>query len=155
VHQASKKYLARYLSTLATDLANLDRVTDSFHFCDREHDANMCAKLARSGKKLATASLEWCFTIGNERYPEVGELDVITDWDKNPVCIIEITKLKVSDFNEVPKSFVIEEGEGDLSLDYWREVHREYFGQECKILGKEPSDNMPILLQWFKVVYAE
>lgn len=155
MRQASKEYLAKYFSTLPLDLANINRVTDSFHFCGAEHDANLCAKLTRDRKKLATASLEWCFTIGTERYPEVGELDVITDWDNNPVCIIEITKLKVISFNEVPESFAIEEGEGDLSLDYWRKVHWQFFSQECEDLGREPSENMPVLLQWFKVVYSE
>ena len=155
MHKAAEKYLSKYLSTLPSKLANLERVTDSFHFCGTQHNADLSAILTRDGKKLATASLEWCFTFGSERYPEVGELDVITDWNKNPVCIIEITKTQISPFDEVTESFAIEEGEGSLSLHSWRKIHWEFFSQECKQLDKEPSENMPILLQWFKVVYSK
>jgi uncharacterized protein YhfF len=33
-------------------------------------------------------------------------------------------------FNEVPERFAYDEGEGDRSLVYWREAHRNYFSPQ-------------------------
>jgi len=154
MNTSSEQYLNAYISTLTPAERDNAKTISTFHFGDTEECANTCAELTAQGKKKATASLEWCFTVGDEAYPQVGELDVITNWDNNPVCVIKITRIEVLPFNKVEEDFAIEEGEGDLSLKCWRKVHWPFFSHECKTLGKVPSETMPIVLQWFKVVYA-
>jgi uncharacterized protein YhfF len=153
--ERAEQYLNFYISMLPESGKYKVNAESVFHFGNTEECANNCAALTIQGKKRATASLEWGFTIGDEAYPEVGELNVITNWNNEPLCIIEVWKIKVLPFNEVNESFAIEEGEGDLSLKYWHKVHWEFFSQECQSLGKQPSENMPIVLQWFKVVHAK
>lgn len=153
--ELSKQYLNSYLSTLSDAEKNNIKTINAFHFGDTKECANTCADLAAQGIKKATASLEWCFTVGDEDYPEIDEIDVITNWKHEPICIVKITRIEVRPFGEVEESFAITEGEGDQSLKYWREVHWPFFSQECKALGKQPSEKMPIVLQWFKVVYTE
>ena len=155
MNELSEHYLNSYMSTLTHIEKEKVPATNAFHFGNTKECADICAELTVQGKKRGTASLEWCFTIGNEAYPEVGELDVITNWNNEPLCIIEITKVKVCPFNEVDESFAIEEGEGDSSLQFWRKVHWAFFSQECHDLGKRPSETMPIVLQWFKVVHTK
>ncbi len=154
MNERAEQYLNAYISKLSESKKGKIKATGCFHFGSTEECADTCAALTVKGKKQATASLEWCFTIGNEAYPEVGELDVIANWNNDPLCIIEITKIEVCPFNEVSESFAIDEGEGDLSLEYWRKVHWSFFSQECEELGMKPSETMPIVLQWFKVINA-
>jgi len=153
MNQNSKSFLETYLSSLPKEQRNRKRKTDSFRFCLTEKGADLCANLVKTGCKRATASLEWCFTVGEEKYPEEGELDVVTNWNYEPQCIIEITAIEVKAFNEVDKKFAFEEGEGNKSLELWREVHWKFFSTECRSLGLEPNKTMPIVLQRFTVVY--
>jgi uncharacterized protein YhfF len=46
------------------------------------------------------------------------------------------------------------EGEGDLSLEYWREVHRAFF-TETATHARPVDDDMPVVLERFRVVYQE
>jgi uncharacterized protein YhfF len=41
------------------------------------------------------------------------------------LCIVETTEVTLRMYNEVDAEFAREEGEGDLSLEYWREAHRQ------------------------------
>jgi uncharacterized protein YhfF len=56
-------------------------------------------------------------------------------------------------FEEVGEEFAAAEGEGDGSLQYWRECHWAYFERECKRIGREPSPRMLIVCERFEVIY--
>ncbi|NEQ26775.1 MAG: ASCH domain-containing protein, partial [Microcoleus sp. SIO2G3] len=44
-------------------------------------------------------------------------------------------------------------GEGDRSLEYWREAHWRYFSRVLPKIGKEPTIDMLLVCERFKVVY--
>ncbi|WP_240675810.1 ASCH domain-containing protein [Ammoniphilus sp. CFH 90114] len=46
------------------------------------------------------------------------------------------------------------EGEGDLSLDYWRRVHVIYYKKICEQLEKEFTEELPVVFEQFEVVYV-
>jgi len=54
--------------------------------------------------------------------------------------------------NEVSAEFAALEGEGDLSYDYWWKGHKTFFTAELAEYGKEFSDNMLVVCEWFEVV---
>ena len=85
--------------------------------------------------------------------PEVGHLQVVTDWAGKPVCIIEITSVEKCKYRDVSAEFAAEEGEGDKSLQWWREAHWQFFSLECEELGIEPTAEMLLVLERFKRVY--
>ena len=60
----------------------------------------------------------------------------------------------IKPFNEVTKEFAHAEGEGDLSLDYWRDVHRDFFSDGLKDLNKSFEENMLVVCETFEVVYS-
>jgi uncharacterized protein YhfF len=45
------------------------------------------------------------------------------------------------------------EGEGDGSLQYWRDAHTWYFGRVCEQLGGTLDDSTPVLCQRFRRVW--
>ena len=61
--------------------------------------------------------------------------------------------MEVLPFNQVGTEHAAAEGEGDLSLDYWRQVHWEFFGRECRNIGRKLDENMPVVCERFEVIF--
>jgi len=70
------------------------------------------------------------------------------------MCIIETTDIEIIAFIDVVEKHAYEEGEGDRSLDYWREVHWAFFVEECKSIGREPTEDMPVVCERFRLIYS-
>ncbi len=122
------------------------------------NDSKMAKELVRlvlQGKKTATASLFWEYENKPEDEPIVDGYSVVTNFEGNPMCVLRTTELRVLQFNEVDEQFAFDEGEGDQSLDYWREVHWDYFSRRCVEIHKEPSNTMLINCERFKLLYPK
>jgi uncharacterized protein YhfF len=124
-----------------------------FYFGDTESVANELAKLVLEGIKRATASLLWRYEFENQPLPEAGNLSVMTNWDGIPLCVIQTMKVEILPFEAVPAEFARIEGEGDKTLEYWRDVHWRFFASECAQIGKTASPEMPVVCEQFSVVY--
>ncbi len=149
----SQKFLELFLSSLSEEDKKSYHKYDSYYFCADEENANICADLALRGEKRATAGLKWSYEAEAEPLPEVGQLSVITNWDGVPQCIVEVTSVEIMPFNKVSEDFANEEGEGDKSLEFWRRVHWKFFSLECDDIGKQPSEDMEVVLEKFKVIW--
>lgn len=149
----SKNYLNEYLGSLPDSIAKQYTSFTSDYFCSDEYNANICADLILRGEKRASCSLEYWYSHEGESMPVVGHLQVVTDWDGTPVCIIEVTSVETCKYNEVTAEFAYEEGEGDKSLSWWREAHWTFFSLECEELGIRPAEDMQLVLERFKVVH--
>ncbi|EGQ9279706.1 ASCH domain-containing protein [Vibrio vulnificus] len=146
-------YLSEYLSSLPSETAEKYTSFSTDYFCADEYNANVCADLILRGEKRASCSLEYWYSHEGEPMPEVGHLQVVTNWDGKPICIIELTSVSKCKYSDVTEEFAAEEGEGDKSLKWWREAHWKFFGLECDELGIEPTEDMLLVLERFKVVY--
>lgn len=105
------------------------------------------------GIKRATAGSLWVFELENKALPKPGDLSVVTDWDGNPLCVIETVSVEIVPFEEVSAKFAATEGEGDGSLELWRQGHTSYFTRECTRIGRTFSATMPVACEKFKVVF--
>ena len=130
-----------------------ERFYEAFHFDDNERDANELARLVLLGTKRATSGLLWSFEAAEKPHPKPGVLSVVTNWQTEPLCVIETTDVAIVPFDEVTERFAATEGEGDKTLRYWREVHWSYFVRECERIGMEPSLRMPVVCEEFSVTY--
>lgn len=147
--------IAEIWNAYADSVGGVDetRFYEAFFFADSEEMANSLAELVLSGTKRATAASFWSFELGGKRLPAPGDLSVVTDWAGTPQCIIETLALDIVPFDQVTEEFAATEGEGDGSLGYWREVHREYFARECARHGRRFSEDMLVACERFTVVY--
>ena len=123
-------------------------------FDDNERSANTLAELVVRGIKRATAGLVWSFEAVNMAVPKPGDLSVVTTWDGQPLCVIETTQVDITPFSEVTAEFAAAEGEGDGSLEYWRQAHIAYSARECARIGQSPTPSMPVACERFRVVYC-
>jgi uncharacterized protein YhfF len=144
-----------YLASLPERVESPPTSYEAWSFCDNEEAANELGELVKAGTKTATCSLVWAYEVENEELPVVGDLSIITNWDGEPLCIIETTEVQVRAFNEVDDGFAYDEGEGDRSLTYWREVHWGVFSRECSAIGRRPVETMPVVCERFRVVFPK
>jgi uncharacterized protein YhfF len=126
-----------------------------WHFGLGEKDASELLNLVLEGKKTATASLVWEYEDKPEDIPVSGGYSVVTDFAGNPKCVLRTTEVRVLPFSRVDAEFAFDEGEGDQSLDYWRQIHWDYFSQRCADLGKEPDTEMPVNCERFELLYQK
>jgi uncharacterized protein YhfF len=85
--------------------------------------------------------------------PEAGLITIALDGRGEPLCIVESVEVTIRKYNEVDADFARDEGEGDLSLNYWREAHRNFFSRVLPRIGKEFSEEMPLVCERFRVIY--
>ncbi len=141
-----------YLASLPPGAA-LPTAYTAWGFGHTAANADELGGLVVRGLKTATASLIWTYEAEKESLPQVGDLSIILDGAGAPLCLIETTELTVKAFQDVDERFAYDEGEGDRSLAYWRDVHWRYFGEECASIGREPDLAMPVLCERFRVVF--
>lgn len=116
-------------------------------------DADRLASLVLEGKKRATSSLYILYELENEALPKENEYSVILDSKGDAVCIVKVIKVLIIPFNKVTALHAYKEGEGDMSLSYWKEIHRNYFTKVLKEFKLEFNDTMKIVFEEFEVVY--
>ena len=126
---------------------------DAWAFGDGKPMADELGGLVLRGIKTATAGLPWEDEYFGWKSPEVGDKTIILDGDGAPLCVIETTAAVVRPFDTVDAPFARLEGEGFTGVEDWRRAHWQYFSRRCKVIGKEPDEQMPVLCQQFRVVY--
>ena len=105
----------------------------------------------KSGLKTATSSLLWEYESDNEPLPEVGDYEIVMNSADEPAFVIRYTEIVTMPFNEVSSDYARDEGEGDLSLEYWRRVHWDFFTKVCSWIDRAPSQTMPVVCTRFIV----
>lgn len=125
----------------------------AWYFCDNEADANICANLVLEGKKRATATSLWYFEQNQEPLPKVGDLDIVTDWNGVAQCIIRTTAVNLVAYKDITQRHAELEGEGDSSLEWWRDAHWAYYSREMAPKGEAPTEDMLIAFQEFECIY--
>jgi uncharacterized protein YhfF len=107
-----------------------------------------------SGSKRATAGALWAYEHEGEAVPRAGDFSVVTDGSGVARCVIRTTSVAVVPFDTVDEAFAYDEGEGDRSLESWREAHWKYFVRELASMGRDAQPDMPVVCERFEVVFA-
>ncbi|MEW6405418.1 MAG: ASCH domain-containing protein [Chloroflexota bacterium] len=115
--------------------------------------ADVLGGLILSGAKTGTCSSLWEWEAEGKMIPQPGLITIVLNSRDEPLCIIEDTEVYVTRFRDVDDEFAEAEGEGDLSLDYWREAHTRYFSRILPKIGRDFREDMPVVCERFKVIY--
>lgn len=115
--------------------------------------ARQLAGLVLYGEKTATASLKALNDIQPDKAPTDGGYSIVTNFRGRPMCIIQTTEIRHLPFRNVDADFAFDEGEGDRSLGYWRDVHRDYFAREASENGFEFDENSIICCERFRLIF--
>ncbi|MFF7586411.1 ASCH domain-containing protein [Kitasatospora purpeofusca] len=104
--------------------------------------------LVLAGRKTATTGLLALYAEESEELELPGERLALVDDDGGFVAEIEITGVEVTTFGAVTWEHARAEGEGDASLEEWREGHRGYWSR----LGTSVEDATAVVCLAFRLV---
>ena len=126
----------------------------AWSFGDGAALADELLDLVLAGTKTATASALWDYEAEDEPLPEAGALSIILDGSGRPRALIETTEVEVVAFDEVDDEHARLEGEGDLSLAHWREVHERFFTRTASH-GHGFVPDLPVVCERFRVLFSD
>lgn len=120
-----------------------------------DEEGDKLLQLVLEGKKFGTASLYDAYEAEGEldEIPEAGEYSVLLNSKDEAMCVIRDYDVYIRKFNEVPPYHAYYEGEGDRSLEYWREVHKEFFEEEAEEYGIEFTEESRVICEKFSLEY--
>ena len=111
-------------------------------------------ELIKSGRKRAGTGLLWAYEYDHEAIAKTGDIEIVVDHRSQPALITRIVKSEIVAFSEVDAEYAAIEGEGDGSLEYWRKGHWNFFSRECRRIGREPTESMPVICNVFEVLHV-
>jgi uncharacterized protein YhfF len=106
--------------------------------------------LVLDGTKTATSSLRADYDEEVDPLPEPGMLGIVLDGAGHPRALVVTTEARVVPFDQVDADHAREEGEGDGSLERWREVHQRVFAEHVE---GEFQPDMLVVLERFRLLY--
>ena len=128
---------------------------DAYYYGYPEAADEILAALLQ-GDKRATTGLRCLYELEQEPLPKVGQYSVILDSKGLPHCITRIINIEITKFRDISEEYAFIEGEGDKSLKYWKDAHREVFTRECREgAGIEFNEDMECVCEYFEVVYQK
>jgi len=113
---------------------------------DNADMANELADLVMKGIKTASCGSLASY-LAEKSPPRIGSHNIILDGRDEPVCVIRMTSMRLVRFSDVTEELARKEGEGDLSLEYWRSEHKAFFSRAGFY-----ADNMELVAEEFEVV---
>jgi len=125
------------------------------HFGDNEKDANILADLVTKDIKRATSHSLLGLQLREEPLPKIGDFFIVTDWKGNAKCVVRTTSVKLVPYFAIHAEHARLEGEGNKSLDYWRNVHWEYYIRELEPFGRRPLESMIVVFERFEAVFKK
>lgn len=142
-----------FLSTLPEDSPYRLKTYVTESWGDSPEMADELGTLIALGIKTGTCSALWEWEAEGNPIPVIDMITVVLDGHGETLCIVETTEVFISKYNEVNADFARAEGEGDLSLEYWRKAHKQFFTRTLAKIGKKFSVEMPLVCERFQMIY--
>ncbi len=125
---------------------------DVFYFGNTPALAAKLAHLVVKGVKRGTTG--WVAACEREAVtiPEAGTVAIVTDGFGYALCAIQSDRVEHLRFGDVDASHAWAEGEGDRTLDSWRDSHVDYFQGEAARLGLTFTEDSVVFFEHFRVL---
>ena len=146
-------YWEQFFASLPPDSPYRTKTYVAEGWGDGPEMADELGALIAQGTKTATCSALWEWEAEGNPIPQPGLITIVLDGRGEPLCIVETVGVSIRKYNQVDADFAHDEGEGDLSLNYWREAHRKFFSRVLPKFGKEFSEEMPLVCERFRVIF--
>ncbi|MFC3503589.1 ASCH domain-containing protein [Micromonospora krabiensis] len=105
-------------------------------------------RLVLAGVKTATAGLLSEYAEEGEELERIGERLALVDDDDQLVGLVQVTAVDVVPLADVDWDFARSEGEGDRSVEDWRDGHAAYWAR----LGTPVTDDTEIVCLRFRLL---
>ena len=150
-----ERYWEQFVAARAAGEPKPERYVEAFFFGTRPDLAHEITPLVLDGTKTATGALLWAIEADGKRPARPGDLWIVTDGGDDPRCVIETLAVRVIPFDEVGPEYAEWGGEEDRTFASWRRMYWSYIEGECARIGRAPNQKAPLVMERFRVVYAE
>jgi uncharacterized protein YhfF len=147
-----KTYWENYISTLPESEA-LPNTKVTAGYAGNPEITDELLLLYLEGKKTAGSSLAEDFQTAGDPLPQVGDYWIYLNSSGKPCCILRTDRVVTHKFKDIPLEIAIAEGEGDLSLAYWKRTHAELYNPFLQQWGISDLNEATVVTEFFKIVY--
>ena len=93
----------------------------------------------------------------SENIPDslTGQPIILLSYDGKPEIVVQITKIEKTTFGEVDYEVTKIDGPPVRDPEIWIPLHRDYWNNVLEPYGRACTDDMPIIVEHFKLVYSE
>ncbi|MBQ9123397.1 MAG: GNAT family N-acetyltransferase [Lachnospiraceae bacterium] len=129
---------------------------EAWSFGGEDDAKNELLKRVLCGCKFGTASAydEYVEEGALEDLPKVGDYSVLLWANGEAACVIKNYDVYIRSFETVPPFHAYAEGEGDRSLNAWKEIHTKFFAPRLKAINKPLNPKSLIVCEKFTVEYT-
>jgi uncharacterized protein YhfF len=128
------------------------RAVDVFYFGDGPELAAKLAHLVVKGVKRGTTGWVEAQEREGSTIPHAGMVSIVTDGFGYPQCAIRTEQVEFLRFGDITSEHARAEGEGDRTLEAWREGHLAYFHREAAQLGLTFTEDVQVFFEHFRVL---
>ncbi len=141
-----------YVDTMLGGWMPPTRALDVFHFGNTPALAAVLAHLVGKGVKRGTTG--WIEVAEREGsvIPEAGMVSIVTDGFGYPACAIRTERVERLRFGDITAAHAWAEGEGDRTLEDYRDGHLAYFHREAVQHGLVFDDDALVFFEHFRVL---
>ena len=109
----------------------------------------------KEGEKVGTFSLPWLMESENIPASHAGQPIILLSYDGKPEIVVQITDIEETTFGEIDYEVTKIDGPPVRDPEVWIPLHREYWNNILKPYGRSCTDDMPVIVERFKLVYSE
>ena len=109
----------------------------------------------KEGEKVGTFSLPWLMESENIPASHTGQPIILLSYDGKPEIVVQITDIEETTFGEIDYEVTKIDGPPVRDPEVWIPLHREYWNNILKPYGRSCTDDMPVIVERFKLVYSE
>lgn len=120
---------------------------------DQPAEIDRLNNLILKGQKRATTKPLAYYSAEQEAIPQAGDYFVLLDGQMKPVAVIKTVVSELIPFLRVSAEHAYNEGEGDCSLEDWRERSLHKFERLMANYDNQFSTDDPVVTELFEVVY--
>ncbi|MDG2242497.1 MAG: ASCH domain-containing protein [Rhodospirillaceae bacterium] len=118
-----------------------------------EETTGLILEFINARTKVATFSLPWVMDAEDQPITAPGTPIILTGYDGSPQAVIQITQTRETTFGEIGPEETGLDGPPVQNPEVWIPLHREYWNGLLSKYGKSCTDEMPIIVEPFDVVY--
>lgn len=111
--------------------------------------------LIKAKDKTGTFTLPWIVARTDQPVPQVGDNIILIGFDGTPTLLVRLTDVYQVAFGAVSAKDIAIDGSPVRDLAIWKPMHTVYWNNLLKPLGLSVSDDMPVWVETFELLYGK
>lgn len=118
-----------------------------------DETTNQVIDLIRDRDKTGTFTLPWIVERTEHPDPAVGDTIVLIDFAGHPRLLVKLTAIERVAFGRITTRHTAIDGSPVRDLAVWKPMHTRYWNGMLEPYGLQVSDDMPVLVEAFELLY--